>query len=51
MIEAFNNPFAEDLKRRTGRDVAVVDDAERPVPLTFSWSLEAPNWRRSVDRA
>lgn len=32
--------FAEDLKRRTGRDVAVVDDAERPVPLTFSWSLE-----------
>ena len=32
--------FAEDLKRRTGRDVAVVDDAERPVPLTFTWSLE-----------
>jgi Domain of unknown function (DUF3516)/DEAD/DEAH box helicase/Helicase conserved C-terminal domain len=32
--------FAEDLTRRTGRDVAVVDDAERPVPLTFSWSLE-----------
>ena len=32
--------FVEDLKRRTGRDTAVVDDAERPVPLTFSWSME-----------
>jgi superfamily II RNA helicase len=31
--------FAEDLTRRTGRDVAVVDDAERPVPLHFSWSM------------
>ena len=28
--------FVEDLKRRTGRDTAVVDDAERPVPLTFT---------------
>jgi superfamily II RNA helicase len=32
--------FAEDLKRRTGRDTAVVDDAERPVPLSFRWSME-----------
>ena len=32
--------FVEDLKRRTGRDTAVVDDAERPVPLTFRWSME-----------
>jgi superfamily II RNA helicase len=32
--------FADDLTRRTGRDVAVVDDAERPVPLHFSWSME-----------
>ncbi|MFC7405441.1 DEAD/DEAH box helicase [Georgenia alba] len=32
--------FREDLHRRTGREVAVVDDAERPVPLTFAWSLE-----------
>ncbi|MPV38021.1 DEAD/DEAH box helicase [Georgenia subflava] len=32
--------FAEDLTRRTGRDVAVVDDAERPVPLTFTYSVE-----------
>ncbi|MCW2835856.1 MAG: hypothetical protein JWN68_3809 [Nocardioides sp.] len=32
--------IVEDLKRRTGRDVAVVADAERPVPLTFTWSLE-----------
>jgi superfamily II RNA helicase len=31
--------FAKDLTRRTGRDVAVVDDAERPVPLHFSWSM------------
>ena len=30
----------EDLSRRTGRETALVDDAERPVPLEFSWSLE-----------
>jgi superfamily II RNA helicase len=30
----------EDLTRRTGRETALVDDAERPVPLVFSWSLE-----------
>src|SRR5918997_2541008 len=30
----------EDLTRRTARDTALVDDAERPVPLLFSWSLE-----------
>ncbi|MGO9899407.1 MAG: DEAD/DEAH box helicase [Solirubrobacteraceae bacterium] len=29
-----------DLTRRTGRDTALIDDAERPVPLLFSWSLE-----------
>jgi superfamily II RNA helicase len=29
-----------DLTRRTGRDTALVDSAERPVPLYFSWSLE-----------
>ena len=32
--------FVEDLKSRTGRDTAVVDDAERPVPLSFRWSME-----------
>lgn len=32
--------LAEDLHRRTGRDTAVVDDAERPVPLSFRWSME-----------
>jgi len=31
--------IAEDLSARTGRETAVVDDAERPVPLTWSWSL------------
>src|SRR3954462_1054451 len=31
--------LAEDLSRRTGRETAIVDQAERPVPLTFSWSL------------
>ncbi|WP_235738757.1 DEAD/DEAH box helicase [Nocardioides alcanivorans] len=31
--------FLEDLTRRTGRESALVDDAERPVPLSFSWSL------------
>ena len=32
--------FVDDLKERTGRDTAVVDDAERPVPLSFRWSME-----------
>ncbi|GAB7007232.1 DEAD/DEAH box helicase [Nocardioides sp. AN3] len=31
--------IAEDLTRRTGRETAIVDRAERPVPLTFTWSL------------
>jgi hypothetical protein len=31
--------IAEDLTRRTGRETAIVDQAERPVPLTFTWSL------------
>jgi hypothetical protein len=31
--------LAADLTRRTGRATAVVDDAERPVPLTFSWAM------------
>src|SRR3954454_8857789 len=29
-----------DLMRRTGRDTALIDEAERPVPLHFSWSLD-----------
>ncbi len=33
--------IAADLTRRTGRETAIVDDAERPVPLTFTWSVEA----------
>src|SRR5699024_7177066 len=33
--------FSRDLQQRTGREVAVIDDAERPVPLTFDYSLEA----------
>lgn len=32
--------FADDLRRRTGREVAVIADAPRPVPLTFAYSLE-----------
>lgn len=32
--------LAEDVTRRTGRETAVIDDAERPVPLTYSWSVE-----------
>jgi superfamily II DNA/RNA helicase len=31
--------LAADLTRRTGRETATVTDAERPVPLTFSWVL------------
>lgn len=32
--------LATDLTRRNGRETAVVDDAERPVPLSFTWSLD-----------
>lgn len=32
--------LTDDLERRTGREAAVVDQAERPVPLVFSWSEE-----------
>jgi hypothetical protein len=32
--------IAADLTRRNGRETAVVDKAERPVPLHFSWSLD-----------
>ncbi|MEA2293542.1 MAG: hypothetical protein QOE86_1181 [Solirubrobacteraceae bacterium] len=32
--------LSDDLTRRTGRETALIDDAERPVPLVFSWSLE-----------
>jgi superfamily II RNA helicase len=29
-----------DLTRRTGRETVLIEDAERPVPLTYSWSLD-----------
>src|SRR3954469_21134076 len=32
--------LGHDLTRPTGRETAVVESAERPVPLDFSWSLE-----------
>jgi superfamily II RNA helicase len=32
--------ITEDLTRRTGRETAVVDDAVRPVPLSFEWSVD-----------
>lgn len=32
--------LAADLTRRNGRATTTVDQAERPVPLDFSWSLE-----------
>src|SRR4051794_18352767 len=31
--------FVEDLTRRNGRPTSVVADAERPVPLAFSWAV------------
>ena len=31
--------LAADLARRTGRETAVVDDAQRPVPLDFTYAL------------
>ncbi|HET9841348.1 MAG TPA: DUF3516 domain-containing protein [Nocardioides sp.] len=33
------NTLTADLTRRNGRPTAVVDDAERPVPLVFSWAM------------
>ncbi len=33
--------LAEDLTARTGRETVTVDDAQRPVPLSFAWSLAA----------
>lgn len=32
-------PISEDLTRRTGRETVLVDGAERPIPLHFTWSL------------
>ncbi len=32
--------FADDLRRRTGREVATITGAERPVPLTYAYSVE-----------
>ena len=32
--------IAEDLTRRNGRETVIVDQAERPVPLSFTWSTE-----------
>ena len=32
--------LSADLSRRNGRTTAVIDDAERPVPLSFAWSVE-----------
>jgi superfamily II RNA helicase len=32
--------IATDLTRRTGRETALIDDAQRPVPLTHAWSVE-----------
>ncbi|WP_436702331.1 DEAD/DEAH box helicase [Nocardioides sp. BYT-33-1] len=32
--------LAADLTRRNGRETTIVDRAERPVPLDFTWSLE-----------
>src|SRR4051794_18437199 len=31
--------LAADILRRNGRETALVTDAERPVPLTFTWAL------------
>ena len=32
--------LSTDLTRRTSRETVVIDDAERPVPLTYTWSVE-----------
>ncbi|MFV0406023.1 MAG: DEAD/DEAH box helicase [Propioniciclava sp.] len=33
--------LAERLRRTTGRNTAVIGNVERPVPLTFTWSLDS----------
>ncbi len=33
--------IAEDLTRRNGRETVLVDQADRPVPLSFTWSTES----------
>jgi len=35
--------FVDDLTRRSRREVAVVDDAVRPVPLTYAYAVEPLN--------
>ncbi|MDQ3721578.1 MAG: DEAD/DEAH box helicase, partial [Actinomycetota bacterium] len=32
--------IADDLSLRTGRETVIIDDAERPVPLTYAWSVQ-----------
>jgi superfamily II RNA helicase len=32
--------LSADVTRRTGRETAVIDDAQRPVPLTYAWSVQ-----------
>ena len=32
--------IADDLTERTGRETVIIADAERPVPLTYSWSVQ-----------
>ncbi|MGO1623068.1 DEAD/DEAH box helicase [Flaviflexus sp.] len=32
--------FVEDLEKRTDRQVSIIDNAERPVPLSYNYSLE-----------
>src|ERR687893_2357643 len=32
--------IAADLTRRTGRETVLIDDAHRPVPLSFTWSVD-----------
>src|SRR5699024_9768960 len=41
--------FGEVLTERAGREVSVIDDAPRPVPLDFRWSLEPlPETSRTI---
>ena len=35
--------LVDDLRRRTGRDVAAITTTDRPVPLTFSYAIEPLN--------
>ncbi|WP_231979103.1 hypothetical protein [Tessaracoccus coleopterorum] len=40
--------MSRQLSERTGRSTSLIDDAERPVPLVFEWSMTRSRRRSST---